>query len=161
MRMNYLTNKRGYTLTELMVTLAIVGIVAAMAVPSFMSYLPHLRLNGAARDLISDLRLARSLAVGQNQRYRVVFDVNNDTYTLSRTVGGQVIKSVNYTDPNQGYIGIDLQAASTIEFDFNGTATANGLAITVNSPATITIRRNDLVETKNIRITGFGRVFVQ
>lgn len=161
--MYHLTNKRGYTLTELMVTVAIVGIVAAMAVPSFISYLPHLRLNGAARDLISDLRLARSLAVGQNQRYKVFFsvDANNEWYEIRRSSDNTVIRRVDYRDPNQGYTGVDLTAVSNIEFDFNGTATKDGIAIPAATPATITVGRTDGIESKNIRVTRFGRVYVE
>ena len=164
--MRYITNKKGITLIELMVTVAIIGIVVGIAIPSFTSYLPRLRLNGAARDLISDLRLARSLAVGENKQYKVVFDVANESYTI-RKADDTITKSTDYKNPDQNYRGIESDsvvdkngtAVTSIEFGFNGTATtANGLD---NAPATITIKRSDGVETKKINVTKFGRVYAE
>lgn len=165
-KMNYLTNNKGYTLTELMVTVAIIGIVAGIAIPSFTSYLPRLRLNGAARDLISDLRLARSLAVGQNKQHKLVFDVANETYKIQRSPATD-IRSVDYKDPGQNYKGIvigslkDKNGAdiSIIEFDYNGTVTADGL--NTNLPVVITIQRSDGSETKKINVTKFGRAYAE
>lgn len=169
--MSYLTNKKGYTLTELMVTVSIIGIVAMIAVPSYLSFVPHLRLNSTVRDLVTDLRLTRSLAVGQNQKYKIVFDVDNDSYEIRRTADNGIIKTVEFRganrDPGQVYSGIDLVSAKDknstsiqfIEFDFNGTATANGLP---NMPATITIRRTDANnEAKTVNVERFGRVYAQ
>lgn len=171
-RMYRLTNKRGYTLTELMVTVAIIGIVAAIGVPSYLSYLPHLRLNSAARDLISDLRLARSLAVGQNQKYYILFDATTEQYRIYRSSGDAPVRPlVNYldtTNPNYNYSGIRIDsvvdkngtAITIIEFDFNGTAfIGKGTLNSVNMPVTITIKRSDGTESKTINVTRFGRIY--
>lgn len=170
--MNRLTNKRGYTLTELMVTVAIIGIVAAIGVPSYLSYLPHLRLNGAARDLISDLRLARSLAVGQNQRYYISFDAANDWYEIRLSLTNLPVRpKVDYRtafgDPSQRRTGIDLLSildkintpVTIIEFDFNGRAVINKGGSDTNMPVTITIKRSDGTESKTIKVERFGRIY--
>lgn len=164
--MRYIANKKGVTLTELMVTVAIIGIAAGIAVPSYLSFVPHLRLNGAARDLISDLRYTRSLAVGENKQYKVVFDAANESYTI-RKADNTIVRTTDYKNPDQNYRGIEIDsvvdkngtAITSVEFDFNGTAkTANGLD---NAPATITIKRSDGVETKKINVTKFGRVYAE
>lgn len=165
-----LTNKRGYTLTELMVTVAIIGIVAAIGVPSYLSYLPHLRLNGAVRDLMSDFRLARSLAVGQSQNHYITFDKDSDWYEIRRSSDGTVVRQrVDYRNPSQGRIGIDLLSildknnnpVTEIEFDSNGTASiGKGTANSTNMPVTITIQRSDApTDNKRINVTRFGRVY--
>jgi type IV fimbrial biogenesis protein FimT len=55
--------QRGFTLMELMVVLAIVGVVMGLAVPNFGIYIRNSRLTGAANDLLSSLTMARSEAI--------------------------------------------------------------------------------------------------
>jgi Tfp pilus assembly protein FimT len=65
---------RGVILAELVMVLAIVGILLTLAVPSFIKYLPGIRLKGDARDVASVLRLARMRAVAERAQYGVYFD---------------------------------------------------------------------------------------
>jgi len=65
---------RGVTLAEMVMVLAIFGVLAALAVPSFLRALPGIRLKGDARDVASVLRLARMRAVADRNQYGVYFD---------------------------------------------------------------------------------------
>lgn len=76
-------NQNGFTMIELVVTLAIFGIMLAIALPSFLSYLPTMRLKGAARDISSTLQSARMEAVSRNANCNVSFNINNKSYTVS------------------------------------------------------------------------------
>jgi type IV fimbrial biogenesis protein FimT len=64
---------RGLTLMELMVTVAILAILVALAVPSFNSFLAKGRLSGAAEVLAQDLQLARSEALRRNDAVTISF----------------------------------------------------------------------------------------
>lgn len=67
-------DERGVTLAEMVMVLAIVGILSALAAPSFLKALPGIRLKGDARDVASVLRLARMRAVAERAQYGVYFD---------------------------------------------------------------------------------------
>lgn len=58
----------GFTLLEIMITVAIVGVVTAIAVPSAGVYVKNSRLTSQINALVSDLHLARSEAVGNSQQ---------------------------------------------------------------------------------------------
>lgn len=57
---------RGYTLIELMVTLAAAGIVMAIAIPNFNAAVRNNRLTAYANDWVASLNFARSEAIKRN-----------------------------------------------------------------------------------------------
>ncbi len=62
---------KGFTLIELVIVLTIVGIIAAMAVPSFTTVIANNRLAATSNDLIGLLNYARAEAVKQGVVVRV------------------------------------------------------------------------------------------
>lgn len=56
----------GFTLTELLVTMAVLAIVATTALPSFSRFIASQRVRNAATDLASAFTLMRSEAVKRN-----------------------------------------------------------------------------------------------
>ena len=93
MRGKILKKKRqsGFSALELLVTMGIIGILAAIAIPGFMSWLPNYRLKGAARDIYSNLQLAKVGAIRANDDRTVTFGAG--AYTTS---DGTVVTLSNY-----------------------------------------------------------------
>jgi prepilin-type N-terminal cleavage/methylation domain-containing protein len=74
---------KGFTLLELIMTLIILGIILAMAVPSFLQWRKNLAYRTTAREVVAALREARSRAITDNQPHQVIFDSVNKQYRLA------------------------------------------------------------------------------
>ena len=73
---------RGYTLPEVMVTVAIAGILTAIAVIIFLALLERWRVEAAADQLASDMRLAHASATQGLTDWRLVTKTGSASYTL-------------------------------------------------------------------------------
>ncbi len=80
----------GFTMTELMVTIAVVAILASLAIPNFIAWLPNYRLQSGAEEIQSTLQLARITAIKENAAVKVTFNTAKETYQASvRDPGGK------------------------------------------------------------------------
>ena len=75
----------GFTVIELIVTVAVFAILAAIAIPAFSSWVPNYRLNAAARDLVSNFQRAKMEAVKKNTD--VVLSFSPQAYVPKGAVG--------------------------------------------------------------------------
>lgn len=74
---------QGFTLIELMVTIAVMAIIAMMAAPSFGNLIQKQNLNRSTQDLVATLNAARSTAV--LERREMTVDLNQNTQTANTT----------------------------------------------------------------------------
>jgi len=73
MRLVQTRREPGFTLIELMVTLAVLAIVLAAAVPSFRDFFDKYRLRGAVDDVVSVISNARAASVKTGRNVRIDF----------------------------------------------------------------------------------------
>ncbi len=66
-------NQHGITLMEVMVTLAIVGIVASIAMPAYLSWKPGYVYRGAVSRIRGDIDNAKMKAVETRNQWRIMF----------------------------------------------------------------------------------------
>ena len=103
-------NFAGFTLVELMVTVAVLSIVMLVAVPSFNSLVQGNRLTGQVNQFVAALNLAKAEAVKRNQA--VLFCHSADELSCSEPPSGGWqgwIVGVAQARPNPG-----IQAGSVI-----------------------------------------------
>jgi Tfp pilus assembly protein FimT len=74
----------GFTLFEFLVIMAIIGIIAAISWSALKTLQPSWRLDGAVRDLATDIRYAQQQSVTEQVNYGVHFSSTTDEYQIIR-----------------------------------------------------------------------------
>ncbi|MDR1062901.1 MAG: GspH/FimT family pseudopilin [Azoarcus sp.] len=97
---------RGFTLSELIIVVAIAAILAAIAVPSLKSLIRGVAVRGAASELVTGIQFARSEAIRANRAVTLTLDKarhwqifldndNNGKYEASK--GDELLREETYT----------------------------------------------------------------
>lgn len=155
----------GFTLMEMMMVVAIITISAAVTGFSLKSMLPDLRLSQAARDLKSDLNMARLRAVRENKFVWIVFhdeappyydifiDNGDEKYSDEEMEEEILIKTVDLPR------GISLDTASFMPGGTNKTCfNSRGLADTRNGTASLV---NEKEVQQAVHVAKTGRVTIE
>jgi type IV fimbrial biogenesis protein FimT len=141
---------RGFSIGELMTVVSLVGVLTAVGIPSFLSFQPSMRLNGAAREILGKLMWARANAV-QNNNTSVVTFLNDHSFQIFNDANGNGSADANET------ITVDLQTDySDVTFTVTGssaTPTFNGRG-TASSDTTVTISNPSGSKTVEVSPTG-------
>ena len=70
----------GFTLIEIVVVIALIGVVATVAALSFSRSLSGARIEAASRDLVAALRYTRGQAIVKGEQKVLVLDLEHNTY---------------------------------------------------------------------------------
>jgi type IV fimbrial biogenesis protein FimT len=143
----FLESKKGFTLIEIIVTMAIIGIVSSIAIPNFSKWKEKHEINGQAQKVYFDLMLARTNAVKSNNDVRITFDLVAHTYTIhddsdndgvadagenfkNATLESNVQFAYNVgisdTDNNAVTSAVSFGGAQVVVFDSRGQASSSG-----------------------------------
>lgn len=122
----------GFSLIEVMITIAIIAILLAVASPSLSNVVLGNRLNSFANNLVASATLARSEAIKRNQQTRMCVSSNGTACTAGGWEQGWIVtcKTTNNIDCDGvggNWLVLRHQVAAT-----------DGLRITDTSPGAVT-----------------------
>lgn len=112
----------GFSLIELLVTLAVMAIVSVLSIESMTGFVSKYRLDADSRSLLSKLKMAQISSITRNAPVVVV--VNATTNTFESYV--DVDKSGTFTDPPDDYFNLKTGRVVAVA---NVISTKNGVDI--------------------------------
>lgn len=117
--------QRGFTMIELLISIVIVAILAALAFPSFQSMLANAQIRTAAQALHDGLQLARVEAIRRNER--VVFTKGTESgWVVSTDTSGTTVQTRPYTEGSRSAtVVVTPSAATKVTFNALGRVVAN------------------------------------
>ncbi len=125
--------QKGFTLLELIVTLAVAAIVLTMGVPSFQALIRNHRLVTLTNEFIGALHLTRSEAIKRNHRVTLCKSADGLKCTDS---DGYERGWIVFDDPNDN-ADVDTDTNKTVETVirvFQGPSTSTGITLQGNRP---------------------------
>ena len=173
---------RGFTLIELMMTIAVAATLLAIGVPVLLDVTESTKLNAAARELERELQTARLKSVTNNRSLRVMLNCPAVGYYRTVEVLGTAADSAanrcllsaypfpadndlttrpNHDGPVRVLPNQATVAGATIEFRPDGTAytvVANAAQV-MAAPVTLTVTR--FGKSKAMTVNGSGKILIQ
>lgn len=132
---------RGFTLLEMMVTVAVVGILLAIGVPSFRYVANVNRIAAEANNLLGDMQFARSEAIKEGQSVSIC--VSSDVNTVTPPTKPSCVASTNWA---LGWVVFS-------NINGNGTIDNNDIVLRTSNK----LSSSDTLSTATLSIVTFNR----
>ena len=126
---------RGFTMIELMVTLAIAAVLLTLVAPSFTDQLARRRLEGAATELSTDLQFTRSLAVSSSASAALTTNAGGTGYEITPGPSKRVALDAQLSvTPNLtvSYDSLRAMAAASSVMTLSSSKTTGQLQVSVS-----------------------------
>ena len=157
--------QRGFSLIEVLVTVVIISIIAALALPAFRNGLKDRRTRLAAEDVARVYRDARLRAMGRGSAVMVQFSAATKTFTVREAVAGRVATRPAACDrlPSSScQLALFNQNANTLRgsqpvesFTLDAASESTGLKVDVELPSKGATKVSDF----SVCFTPLGRTY--
>lgn len=146
---------RGFSLIELMVTVAVLAVGLALAAPSLSTQIANYRLRSAAEGVLNGLNYARAEAVRRNSNVSFTLDAGGAGWTVAQVSPATTLQTrANGESP--GVTAASTTSSLSVTFTPTGLVNTSGTRLSqVNFSTSVTG-----AETRRIDIFGGGLIRV-
>lgn len=95
----------GYSLSELLTVVAMIGVVSLVTLPAFLQLMPQYRIRSAATEAASAIRMIRQKAMTTRTPWKISFDATGERYRYYMLTSANATMSVN-----ANWIAMDQEA---------------------------------------------------
>jgi prepilin-type N-terminal cleavage/methylation domain-containing protein len=138
----------GFSIIELAVTLALMALLAAIALPGWNQLLPGYHLESSVRQVQSELHTIRMRAAAENVSVQLVYNEGASDYTIEQDGKSALTK------PLPG--GVSIVRTGTISFSPRGTARANRVRLQARDGACAQIVVSATGRVRSCKANGCG-----
>ena len=148
-----LANERGFSLTDLIATIGLIGVLSTLSVPNMLKYWQNSTVNAGAHEFAAVLTRARTLAVTRNTAVCVQVAATTVTLHLVDCAGTQ------WAGPGTDSNGV-IRLSNNLQIGGGATATFTSFGSAVPT-ATFTVTDPKTGLSRSVVVTATGRVTVQ
>ena len=151
----------GFTMIELMITIAIIAVLAAVAIPNMITWRSGTKLQGAVENLRGDLQWAKLKAVQENGFVTVLFLPGGSSYEIFKDININGVLEPALDE--RLYRRRDLSSGVSINlggtnFGGNGYVTFNNRGFPVDSGVVAVDSSGG--DGRNINLNRLGRIVI-
>jgi prepilin-type N-terminal cleavage/methylation domain-containing protein len=159
----YNLSSNGYSVIEVLVVIALIGIICTIAAPNVSTMMKSYRLKSAANELASTLQLAKITAISQNANSVLTFNSASQTYSAfsDNGDGGGTVNDGTQSGSEPTIATVNLENSYYGEAVLNTPSFGNTIVFTsqgaCNQSGTISLHNSDS-ETFQIIISPAGSI---
>ncbi len=143
------SHEQGFTLVELMITIAVFVVLTVLAVPSFQQWIANTKIRSTTESILAGFQLARAEAVRLNRGVRMTLNADS-SWSVTEVISGNVVQTRPAAEGSgDTTMAVTPVAATTV--DFNGLGRVTNLTPITQVDVDSTVI--PAASTKELRIT--------
>ena len=133
-RMPRAVDRRGFTLVELLVVIALIAAIGALTAAALTGGMDGIRLRGAAKEVAAQLRFARAQAIATGKPQRFTIDPRAHVWTAPKDRSGEIPKELGvvFTGARQAQ---PARGVGAIVFFADGASTGGRIQLQLKNAA--------------------------